>query len=212
MHEPGITLAMPVYRDLPRKTAVCLLQTQQAIISANIPYTIDLLGHCSVVHYARNQLARNFMTRQHSVLFFIDSDTTWKVDDFMKFVAMSRFMPVLCAQATLKKDPPEISISFLSDCTPNDHGCISIAGCGLCFTAINRDIMAQLAERAPARKFFGIGEVPYIFRGDEATDSGDAQGEDAAFFNDVRNNGHGVYFDPSVILGHIGEKEYKRDA
>ena len=46
-----------------------------------------------------------------------------------------------------------------------------------------------------------------IFRFDEP--NGEARGEDIAFFADVCDLGYKVNLDPTVTLGHIGEKEFR---
>lgn len=202
-------LAMPTHRDIPADTVRALLTTLGEMQRRNIPLTLNLSDGGSLVHHARTRCGNEFLKSDCTHLFFIDSDMDWKPDDFLRFVALGTKMECVAATYPRKQDKTEFFIDYIDKTiTPNEYGCIAIKGCGLGFTIIARTIMEQLALKAPKLRYSHAGlPQPRLFRCDEY--KGASRGEDHAFFADVRELGHKVHLDPTVTLGHIGQKNYK---
>jgi hypothetical protein len=59
----------------------------------------------------------------------------------------------------------------------------------------------------------GETDVPDVFRLDRVKTNGrrTAQGEDMAFFADLRELGYDVWLDPTIQLGHVGNYVYRGD-
>lgn len=206
-------IAMPTHRDIPFQTAVALLRTQRELLSRGLHVYINVLGGCSLVHKARCLAAADFLRRTESRLFWIDSDMVWQPDDFMRLLALSTKMDVVCAGYANRKNPEKVTVKFDAgtDRVPvNEHGCFPIAGAGLGFACITRDAMTALAMRAPQVPDHDTGvSFPAIFRTDIV--NGEMWGEDMLFFRDLREAGFQPYLDPSITLGHLGTQEYRRD-
>jgi hypothetical protein len=67
--------------------------------------------------------------------------------------------------------------------------------------------MQKLADKSPKLIFPENPEpIPHIFRCDSI--NGEFRGEDMAFFADVHDLGYKVYLDPTIALGHVGQKTY----
>jgi hypothetical protein len=163
-----------------------------------------------LVHHSRTSLVHRFMESNYSHLFQIDSDIIWKASDFLKALALSTKMEVVCATYPAKTDNP---IFFVRTDSPdgvvesNEYGCLPIRGAGLGFTVTQRKVIEALYSVAPKRYYHGYKEpIPRVFRCDE--DGLDARGEDMAFFADIRKLGYKVHLDPTISLGHIGSKVY----
>ena len=62
-----------------------LLKTVELLIKNNIDYEVHYLNNL-LTPLARNILTNTFMQGDCSHLFFIDSDITWKADDFLKIL------------------------------------------------------------------------------------------------------------------------------
>lgn len=210
----SVMLAMPTHRDLSPKTVVSLLATQDAMSRRGIPFTIEMQAGSSLVHHARSKTAWNFLKADCTRLFWVDSDIVWKADDFIRLVAFSTKMECVSGIYPAKIDPPTMFINVAdreAEVATNEFGCLPIDGAGLGFTIVQRKIIEELAARAPRCKFPDIpeGAIPHIFRLDDI--NGEARGEDMAFFADVKALGYQPWFDPSILLGHVGAKEYRAD-
>lgn len=203
-------LAMPISRDLPPATVMSLLETQDLMHTHNIPFNVNFEVGGSIVTHSRNALIHRFMETDYSRMFCVDSDISWKAADFLKLLALSAKMDVVCGAYPTKSDNP---VFFIRTDTPdgivesNEYGCLPIKGIGLGFTVISRKVIEELCSKAPKRIFpFSKEPVPRVFRLDE--EGIEARGEDMAFFADIRELGYPVYLDPAISLGHIGPKTY----
>ncbi len=204
----SVFLAMPTHRDIPAQTAISLLETQQALHEKNIPFRVHMEVGGSLVHHSRTSLVHQFLKTDHNRMFWVDSDITWKPDDFLRFLALSTKMEVVCGAYLTKTTP---SIFFLNYeqgvLEANEYGCLSVKGAGLGFTVVQRKVIEELYAKAPLRKYpWSEDLIPKVFRMDE---EGIAErGEDMAFFSDIRDLGYSINVDPSITLGHIGPYVY----
>lgn len=204
----SVMLAMPTHRDLPIQTVRSLLETQGLMQENNIPFVLHMENGGSLVHHSRTIVAYEFLKSDCNRLFWVDSDISWRGKDFLKFVALSTKMEVVCGAYPTKSDEPLFFLNVKDDALEtNEYGCLPIDGIGLGFTIIQREVIEKLAERAPKLKYPKIDQpIPRFFRCDD--NNGEARGEDMAFFSDIRDLGYRVNLDPSITLGHNGSKEY----
>ncbi len=206
----SVLLAMPVNRDLPAAVAMSLLRTQDLMRDHNIPMNIYMEVGGSLVHHSRTSLVHRFMQSDYTVLFQIDSDVIWEATDFLKFVALSTKMDVVCGSYPTKSLPPKFLLRTDKPgeaIESNEYGCLPIRGIGLGFTVCTRKVIEDLYNRAPKRIYpFSPDPVPRVFRCDE--EGMEVRGEDMAFFADIRDLGYSVNLDPTVTLGHIGPHVY----
>jgi len=207
--EVTISLVMPVNRPLPWQTAISMIETKSLLQSYGLDMIIQIIAGCSQVHNARNEAVSAFLESDKTRMFWIDSDIAWKADDFMRLVALSSQMDVICGVYPKKSDPIQFQVAAPvpgPDDEPNEFGCYSIGGTGLGFTIVARHVIEELAAKAPIVRYCDKN-MSYVFRGDDVV-NGSVVGEDIAFFSDVRKAGHTVWFDPSLTLSHIGDKAY----
>lgn len=206
----SVMLAMPTNRDIPPQTALSLCATQDALFRAGVEYEIEMQVGCSRVTAARNASAHNFLRSSKQKLFWLDSDMAWEARDFMRLLALSTKLECVGGIYTTKTDPPNFMVNTVPGqfLETNEFGCLPMIGFGLGFTIVSREIMEALAAKAPKVVFPSIeGRAAKIFH--EDIDGELDRGEDMAFFADVKALGHEVWLDPSIMLGHIGPKEFK---
>lgn len=207
----SVFIAMPVSRDLSPSTVRSLLESQRACFENGIPF--DLEFHVgSTVFHARSKQAHAFLKTAHNRFFQIDADMVWTADDFLRMVALSTKMDCVCAIYTARCDPPKFFINvddLGAALVANEHGCFPIKGAGLGFTVVTRRVIEQLAEKAPKIWFPQAPDekIAKIFRFDEP--AGEARGEDMAFFQDILDLGYTVNLEPTITLGHVGDKEFR---
>lgn len=207
----SVMIAIPVNRDLPWQTAQSLVETIVELKDRGIDFDVQFVVGSSIVEMARTKVAHAFLKSNKTRLFMIDSDQSWKAKDFIRLLALSTKMHVVCGAYPAKREPPTFLLAPEDgDACSNEFGCVPIKGIGLGFTVVHRYVIAELAWKAELVKFPGEDSpVAHIFRCDVV--DGDFRGEDMAFFADVRALGHKVYLDPSIQIGHIGGKEYRAD-
>ncbi len=205
----AVAIGMPIYGAVPAGTAMSLFKTVQAATAAGV--RLDYITYAtSYVHISRNWIADEFLRSSCQKLFFIDQDVTWEPEAFFRMLALSTKYEVVGGTYPIKKDGP---ITFYLNATPgmpcNEHQLFSIDGMGLGFTVIDRAVMERLAAIAPQRRNPNIPgkSVAAIFRVDDI--DGQDRGEDNAFYADVKALGIDVWLDPTVTLGHIGQREWR---
>jgi len=205
----SVFLAMPINRDLPWQTCRSLVETQSLMQAKGVPFNIQFQVGCSIVHMARNHALHEFLKTESTRLFWVDSDISWKADDFYRLVVLSSEMDVVCGMYPRKKEPIKFMFGkdFCAETVSNEFGCFPMSGTGIGFTIINRGIIEHLAAAAPKVMYDTYADpIAYVFRCD--IHDGEARGEDMAFFADVKDAGYKAWMDPTVILSHIGQKAY----
>lgn len=204
----SVLLAMPVHNDISPATVMSLVETVDELKTHNIPFTFQMQAGSSLVHHARTLLVHEFLKTKYNRIFWLDSDIVWKAPDFMKLLALSTQMEVVCGAYPVKRDPPLFQLGVLQQVVEaNKFGCIPVKGVGLGFTVIQRHVIEQLYAWAPKLKYPEHEHpIPRVFRCDDS--DGEARGEDMAFFADIRDLGFTINLDPTITLGHVGSKTY----
>lgn len=208
-----VMLAMPTLRDLPVETVSSLWGTQKLLITRGIAPVLCIPTGCSTGAFdGRNTAAHEFLKMKECThLFWVDSDMSWRAEDFLRIVALGTKMPVIGAVGPLKRDRPTFACHTEGEVVFDEYGCVAIKSLGLAFVCVQRKVIEELAARAvliraPNRK----EPIRYIFRVDQVGD--DLYGEDYTFCKDVRDLGYDVKIDPHIALGHIGSKEFHHGA
>lgn len=198
---------MPVYGRIPPHTTMSLARTAQACGASGVPLELCMEVR-GIVHWARDTVFDSFLRSDKQKLFWIDSDLVWEPDSFLRMVALSTKRDIICASYPAKTDQPTFQISGTGKTETSDElGLLPIGGAGLGFCIMDRSVCESIA----ATKDTSIDEVngremKNVFRTD--TVNGKRRGEDIAFFADLRALGHTIYLDPSITLGHAGEKTW----
>lgn len=207
----SVFVGMPTHRDNPAEVTKAFLETQEACITRGIKFQVSFEIGCSIVEMARSKVAWRFLQSDCSRLFWIDSDVTWRPMDFIRLLALSTKMDIVCGAYPAKMDQETFMIAVDEDTViaPDEYGCVRVNGLGMGFACMTRGVVEVAAAEAPKMMFPEMKEpIPHIFRCD--TDGkGTFRGEDMAFFADCIARGYSVNIDPSIELGHIGAKTYR---
>jgi hypothetical protein len=190
-------------------TAMSLEATLGACRTENLRLQLEAVVGCSVVTWARSAIVDSFLKSDCTHLFWIDSDIVWTPDDFFRIVGFGAVLDVVGAIYPFKKQAP---MTFLINHVGepgqyeiNGLGCVKIKGMGMGFTLMKRAVVEAVAATKPKRRDPITGlEYADVFRIDH-------EGEDLAFFSDIRAAGYDIWLDPSIQIGHIGPAIYKGD-
>lgn len=206
---PRVMIGMPIGSGtLPWATALSLMKTVDACRATEVPCQIEVVAGSSVVTWARSGIADAFLKSDFTHLFWIDSDIVWEPRDFFRLLGFGAAYSVVSAVYPFKRQPITFLINHVGNPDQyhvNGHGLIKMNGTGLGFTLVQREVMEKVAATKTKRRDPITGqEYADIFRIDH-------EGEDLAFFSDVRALGYDLWFDPSIQLGHYGAAIYKGD-
>lgn len=209
----SVFVAIPAHRDLPPQTVISLLKTQRVLDKNNIPAEVLIEPGISDVEIVRSMCVHRFLETPATKLFWIDSDMTWEPDAFMRMLALSGKVDVVCGAYPAKEEPLRFHLGTPGRVAMNEYGCIPCRGGGLGFCIVNRPVIEQLAAKAPSIKYpratfpDSMATIPLMFhKGDW---EGDFLTEDVMFFREVEALGYQAWCDPVITLGHIGSKTYE---
>ncbi len=212
LNETSVLIGMPVApkSGVPPKTVMSLMAVGRDLERAKIDYGVSM-RISGIVMVGRDMVLDDFLSGDKQKLFWIDSDMVFAPGDFFRLLALSQRMDVVCATYPAKVETPN---KFFVNREPNKvsrnkYGCLSIKGTGLGFTIVDRKVVEALAAKAPIALDQVTGKkMASVFRVD-ITPEGNRRTEDFAFFSDIRDLGYEVWLDPSIDLGHIGEREWR---
>lgn len=211
--ELSVAIGIPTGPSLPWPTALSLARTTHACALRGIDVTIEAVAGCSIITDARSLVVHRFLQTDKKRLFWLDSDIEFEPDDFLRVLAFTEHMDMVCGAYPLKVDTRKAFVVRHSDpskITLNPYGCLKIEGTGLGFVAMKREVVEKVAASKPKIFHEGSSEtIADVFRTDVF--DGRRRGEDMAFFDDARDLGYELWLDPTVELGHIGPKSFRGD-
>jgi len=205
----NVMVGIPAGRDIPALTVKSLIRTFTLCQRMNIPCQLGMIAGNAVIQWARDEVVELFINSSANRLFWIDSDMVWEPEDFMRMLAISQVRDVVCATYPAKVDQPTFYVNCdkAKPLVADDLGLLEIWGVGLGFTVMRREVIEKLVAAAPkVHDEISGRSVASVFR--VGSLEGKRQGEDMAFFNDIRALGYKVMLDPQVDLGHMGMKKY----
>lgn len=206
----SVAIGMPVGKPIPAQTVTSLFATAYTLGRMGIRCDL-LMQLCGVIQIARDTVLNEFLTNcRADKLFWIDSDMVWTPETFLRLLAFSTKFDVVAAAYPAKIDGSTMFyVNTEGEPTVNEYGLRTINGLGLGFAIVDRKACEHLAAKAP-RVFDGVNQTDMaeVFRVDKS-EKGFRRTEDIAFFADLRDAGFTVWCDPSIELGHVGEKEWR---
>lgn len=206
----SVTIGMPVDNPIPHRTVIALCSTVQKMALMDIPCEIAM-EVSGVVQIGRDSVLDDFLKNGTDKLFWIDSDMVWTDQDFLRMLALSTKYDVIGAAYPAKVEGQTtfyVNVDATDELVANDHGLIPVNGLGLGFTIVSRKVCEELAAKAQKVNDQITGrEMAMVFRVD--TIEGRRRTEDMAFFADIRDLGYTVWCDPTIELGHVGEREWR---
>ena len=209
----SVHIGMPVApkSGIAPKTAMSLCSTVERLTRAGIDYTVAM-EVSGIVENSRDMVLTDFLEGDKQKLLWLDSDMVWTADDVSRILALSTYHEVIAATYCAKVDgPPTFYINHAAEDLPfNRYGLMPVYGVGLGFTIVDRKVCEELAATKPVVTDQISGrKLNCVFR--QGIHEGHRMTEDFCFFSDVRDLGYTVWLDPSIKLGHIGEREWTGD-
>ncbi len=210
LRDVSVTIGIPVYgaAGIPPHTVASLVSTMHTCASNGI--RCEFFIEQGLIEISRDAVLDDFLNQNDTQkLFWIDSDMVWEPGDFLRLLALSTQVDVVCAAYPRKM---EGTTQFLIDIDPEFKAgpcdLFPIRATGLGFTVVSREACQKLAGTKPeVLDVLNGRSMRSVFRVDVV--DGKRRSEDVAFFADLRELGYDIWLDPTINLGHVGLHEWK---
>lgn len=201
---PGTFLAVAAYEKLSAPFVQSLFASQ-----AQLDYRLDLelfSGNCHVDD-SRNRLVRDFLETDCEQLIFLDVDVFWLESDLKKLI--EHRADIVAGIYPLKSEDEDYPVAPLpGERWADEDGLVEVAGVPTGFLKIRRRVLEKLYSTVPQHRSredgYGRMMIPVIF--ERSLNGISRRGGDYEFCVKARNSGFKVYVDPSMQLGHVGQK------
>jgi hypothetical protein len=188
-----------------------------AVKDLQCPIQLDYQGGC-YVHHNRNMLMDNALQSDATHLMFIDTDIAFPKDGIRRLLVHD--LPIVGGSYHYKKDPvdgvakttvkplmTDVDGNTPADWTMDRTKPFECRALPTGFMLINLDVIKSLEppdfagdregnSEAGPRKWFDFGSYAGFV------------GEDVYFCDYLRNQGVPIWCDPTIPLGHVGNKVY----
>jgi hypothetical protein len=179
-----------------------MLETATEFQSRGWSWSPFLLGGCSLIEMARQDIVAQFMASNATHLLMVDSDISWRARDLVRMIEADE--PLLFAVAP-KRLSTDFAIRYLDGNSVRvlDDGIVEVEAAGGGFALIRRDCIEHMQAFYPELKYRNSPEAvdSYGLYMLELAD-GTLYGEDYAFARRWRKAGGRALVDPEVWLRH----------
>jgi hypothetical protein len=200
----GYFLAVPAYEGI---TAPFVTSLHSSL--CNLPHRLDLEVFSGNVHIddSRNRLVRDFLESDCDELIFLDADVTWLDCDLKKLIEHDR--DIVAGIYPLKNDDEDYPVAPLpGERWAEADGCVEVAGVPTGFLKIRRRVFEKLYGTVPQHRSkedgYGRMLIPVLF--ERSLNGLSRRGGDYEFCRKAREAGFKICVDPSMQLGHVGQK------
>ncbi len=202
-----VHIGLPYYADPAPQTAMAICATCLELAREGVTFSMSVKwGNC-YVDQVRSIIAREFLQTKAQYLFMIDADMLWEPKDFLQVLAHATVMDCVSVAYRMKEEAEKYTVCIPNPATTNEYGCVPLLGGGLGFCCVQRKVIEALSEKAECVNMGQWLKLPWLFRC--RPKDGFYQGEDMAFFDDLRDAGFEPYLDMNVSIGHLGRKDYR---
>lgn len=172
----------------------------------------DIHGVDMVRNYYATRMVRE---TQWTHLLFIDNDMSFRPEVVLRLLREAK--PVIGSIYTKKTDDTKFCVTLLPGRTEIDKsGLCKVAHIGMGLTLIERQAVVKVCEAPTTRRY--INKHPFTGRMDgplygafEEDVGGEFSSEDFAFCHRWRALGGDVWAIANETIGHIGNKEYRKN-
>lgn len=187
-----LLVAIPSYRTMPAEFVKCLIALTGRLSRDGIPHEVKILDG-TMVHAARDSLARHAVNNGFSEVLWIDSDMVFSDSlyddlktcgkDMVCGLFISRHNPYLNCLFSRLGDKAE----RITEITGTDA--FRVAGCGFGAVLMQTQVLRDVMTGTHGKCFIPEPNL----------------GEDLAFCQRAAGAGYEIWCEPTARVGHIGE-------
>lgn len=215
-----LMIATPIARDPVWQYTLSLFQTGVDLQRLGVPMCLRIVAGSSNLPRARNELVARFLASDCTDLLMIDDDMSWHPTAVLKL--LSSRQPFIGAVGRKRVDRPNTDLGawcvhFMpgsDDALISDgETAVEVLRVGTGFLKITREVFTTLIAANPDWKRPGRDDMAQAVRDNyyrffAFADDNDELGEDYVLCDRWRSEGGRIWIDPSIVLGHVGSKEY----
>lgn len=215
----GIMIGLPCSGGIvSEKTTLGLFNLGKKLVRNEISHGLLTLTNSSLITHARSKIANFFINNtEHDYLFFLDSDIGFDPEDVLKL--LTHQVPIVSGAYPMKTIPEKYCIEVLQP-EQRKGDLIKIAGNGMGFCLIHRQVFLDIAKQNPDLKYIPSDEhsdTPhtqseinnsYHYFAEHKFNNG-FMSEDKSFFYRAQQVGYDVWLDTTIRLNHTGYHIYQ---
>ena len=191
-----ITLAIPTNRGIRPKTAQCLLDL---VAHGGYEFHTIVAERGFTIAENRNYVAIQAMNKNSDYLLFIDDDMTFEPDLLDRLLAHEKEIVGVAfhprCDVPVNDSMDEVHFIKLRDATDEKYKSLfSCKAVGTGILLIKTEVLKKMPPPWFAFEYLPTGQVKV--------------GEDWYFCNTAKAWGYEIWCDPTIKVGHIGEKIY----
>ena len=215
----SVMILTPIARAPAWQYTMAFAETCVMLERLGFRYSCRFVVGSSNLPRARNVLAARFLAAGFDVALLIDDDMKHTANDVLRLLASEQ--PLIAAVGRKKVDKPNTDANvwcchFWGDAkerlAQDEMGAVNVPRVGTGMMKIDRSVFAAMIAAHPDWKRDGDPEMEpevkanyyrfFAYGEDEG-------GEDFRFCDEWRALGGEVWIDPSIKLGHVGEKAWE---
>lgn len=188
--------------------ASALSETVKLGLTKDINVFAIYMSFDSLVQRARNDLIKLAIEADVDDLVFIDTDQDWNPQDFFKL--LEHDVDIVGVPVPRKSDEEQYNVKLVSlDYKVLENGLVEVDSVGTGMMRLSKRAIQTVWDLADKYTELGKGESRMVF--DVGIVNGELYSEDVMFCSNWTALGEKIYIDPSINVGHAGNKRWIGD-
>lgn len=190
-----LLIAVPCYEDIKQLFAESLNKLKRKLEDQEIPFE-EKMTRGTMVHKARDDLARFAISGGFTHVLWIDSDMVFEADALERLYETGK--DIVCGLYVSRHDPypPVIFKAIEPRVIWHDRWereLFRVAGCGFGLVLMKAEVLPQVMNANEGKCFLPTKDL----------------GEDLAFCQRAQQLGYEIWCEPKVRCGHIGQAVFR---
>lgn len=208
----GIWVAIPSYTGMVScETVLAVNREMYHAFDKKIAYEVQFYQQNPIISYARNFMVRQFLESDFSDMVFIDADVGFKPGTLCRLVEYP--VDIVGACYPYRNESGAFPIRYIEERTElvadHDTGLLEVAGLPAGCLRISRNVLEKMAAAHPELLYKDMNGNDTVSFFEFVRSNGQFFGEDWAFCNLARADGHKVWCEVDNDMTHTGTKVFR---
>lgn len=208
----GIWVAIPCYTGfISCETAQAINLEMYHAYQKGYAYQVQFYQQNPIISYARNFLVRQFLESDYSDMVFVDSDIGFKGGTLCRLAEYP--VDIVGAAYPYRNDTGTFPIRYIEERTElygdPETGLLEVAGMPAGCLRISRSVLEKMRDAHPELLYKDLAGKDTVSFFEFTREAGQFFGEDWAFCNLARADGHKVWCEVNNDMTHTGAKVFR---
>lgn len=208
----GIWVAIPCYTGMITcETVLAINREMYHAFDKGYAYEVQFYQQNPIISYARNFLVRQFLESDFSDMVFIDSDVGFKAGTLCRLAEYP--VDIVGAAYPYRNESGQFPIRYIEErselVADPETGLLEVAGLPAGCLRISRNVLEKMIAAHPELLYKDMNGNDTYSLFEFTRDKGQFFGEDWAFCNLARADGHKVWCEVDNDMTHTGTKVFK---